>query len=83
MIKVNSKVIIKELNVAREEWLAKERPPAMVVEGLYYQSTAGLIPSHEMPEDNDYEPVAVKCLWYNTRNELQSAFINLELLTEL
>ena len=27
MIKVNSKVIIKELNVARQEWLAKERPP--------------------------------------------------------
>ena len=33
-------------------------------------------------KENIYARCA-KCLWYNTRNELQSEFINLELLTEL
>ena len=80
MIKVNSKVIIKELHMARQEWLTKERPPLMIVEGLYYMDIRGL-PKYELTKDD--KPTHAKCLWYNTRNELQSEFINLELLTEL
>ena len=80
MIKVNSKVIIKELHMARQEWLTKERPPLMIVEGLYYQSGKDF---NILPPDSPTKPELVKCVWYNTRNELQSEFINLELLTEL
>ena len=82
MIKVNSKVIIKELNVAREKWLDKERPPAMVVEGLYYRDKKYGI-KMRIRDNKEIKPEVASCVWYNTRNELQSEFINIDLLTEL
>ena len=91
MIKVNSKVIIKELS--REVIGVELEPATMIVEGLYWKaikdSTEVALPilskqDEEIDQLNqDVYMKCAKCLWYNTRNELQSAFINLELLTEL
>ena len=81
MIKVNSIVIIKELNVARTEGLAKDLPPIMIVEGLYYRAGGGTM--NITFANSKVEPKCAKCIWYNTQNELQCEFINLELLTEL
>ena len=85
MIKVNSKVIIKGLcmninfgtgDTPVSETLSIEcvQNKIMIVEGF------ANIKIH--PHYQEYNRCA-KCLWYNTRNELQSEFINLELLTEL
>lgn len=93
MIKINSKVIIKQLLIEDKECIKQfiEKmeankdlttmdlpdsflPPVMIVEGLYN------VKGH--PEHQEYQRSA-KCLWYNTRNELQSECINLEILTEL
>ena len=78
MIKVNSKVFIKELS--RTVIGVELEPATMIVEGLYYMDIRGL-PKYELTKDD--KPTHAKCVWYNTRNELQSEFINLELLTEL
>ena len=92
MIKVNSKVIIKELHMARQEGLAKDLPPVMIVEGLYEKGIKDKtdityplsIQGENIDQLNqDVYMKCAKCIWYNTRNELQSEFINLELLTEL
>ena len=99
MIKVNSKVIIKGLVIKGDSTIKnvvqklranielratgspdKYSPPVMIIEGLYYMDIRGL-PKYELTKDD--KPTHAKCIWYNTRNELQSAFINLELLTEL
>lgn len=72
MIKVNSKVIIKGFN--------KIPVIHMIVEGLYYMDIRGL-PKYELTKDD--KPTHAKCFWYNTRNELQKEFINLEILSEL
>lgn len=84
MIKVNSKVFIKNFN----------KPPLviMIVEGLYEKGiedkTDRIYPlsiqdkTAYQDKANIYQ-ICAKCLWYNTRNELQSAFINLKILTEL
>lgn len=71
MVKVNSKVFITELQNAT---LDGSGSPIMVVEGLFNYKVH--------PDYQEYKKCA-KCVWYNTRNELQSAFINLEILTEL
>ena len=80
MIKVNSRVAIKEFCALHKEIVIEKLPPIMIVEGLYYMDIRGL-PKYELTKDD--KPTHAKCLWYNTRNELQSEFINLELLTEL
>lgn len=91
MIKVNSKVFIKGLcmninfgtgDTPVSECLSIEcvRNKIMIVEGLYYMDIRGL-PKYELTKDD--KPTHAKCLWYNTKNELQSEIINLELLTEL
>lgn len=79
MIKVNSKVFIKALVEESIEGLIQ--PPTMIVEGLYYISVPGTVPQYE--KSNGSKPAFAKCIWYNTRNELQSRYINLEILTEL
>lgn len=80
MIKVNSKVIIKGFKPVAINGFAVDVPPVMIVEGLYYMDTRGL-PKYE-PTKHD-KPTHAKCLWYNTRKELQKEIINLEILTEL
>lgn len=72
MIKVNSKVFIKTLIEESIDGLIQ--PPTMIVEGL------ANIKIHS--DYQEYNKCA-KCVWYNTQNELQSEFINLEILTEL
>ena len=71
MIKVNSKVVITE---------SGDIP--MIVEGLYYRAVHGIKTNINHTEAK-VKPEYAKCIWYNTRNELQSELINLELLTEL
>lgn len=64
----------------------------MIVEGLYEKGIKDKtdityplsIQGENIDQLNqDVYMKCAKCLWYNTRNELQSEFINLELLTEL
>ena len=80
MIKVNSKVIIKEIKGLHIS--GKDCPPVMIVEGLYYRNQFGIwnIDHHKSATT---KPEYAKCLWYNTKNELQSELISLALLTEL
>ena len=79
MIKVNSKVIIKKLS--REVIGVELEPATMIVEGLYYRAGGGTM--NITFANSKVEPKCAKCIWYNTQNELQCEFINLELLTEL
>ena len=93
MIKVNSKVFIKGLcmninfgtgDTPVSECLSIEcvRNKIMIVEGLYYRNQFSIWNINEDKTGKSKAKYA-KCLWYNTRNELQSELINLELLTEL
>lgn len=86
MIKVNSKVFIKGLDesfpcVADGP---KYKYPAnmMIVEGLYYRDKKYGI-KRRIRDNKEIKPEFASCVWYNTRNELQSEFINIDLLTEL
>lgn len=83
MIKVNSKVIIKGLHTTVRfgtdgkpvsESFKLQQDKVMIVEALM-----------NLKIHSDYLEYnkCAKCIWYNTRNELQSEFINLELLTGL
>jgi len=86
MIKVNSRVIILRLcktidfGTSDKPALEPEDIP-MIVEGLYYLSKYGIRNINSI--DKEKKPQWAKCLWYNTRNELQEELINLEILTEL
>ncbi len=101
MIKVNSKVIIKELVIEGESTIKnaaqklranielrvtdgsnKYSPPTMIVEGLYHRNQFGIWNINDV-EVGEAKPEYAKCFWYNTRNELQSEYITLEILTEL
>lgn len=57
-------------------------PLIMIVEGLYYRDKKYGI-KRRIRANKEIKPELASCVWYNTKNELQSAFINLELLTEL
>ena len=81
MIKVGSKVIIKEFQNAVHEKMANDLPPLMIVEGLYYQAVSGMLNVKVTAEE--VKPISAKCLWYNTKDELQSEYIRLELLQDL
>ena len=87
MIKTNSKVIIKELHKVlyfgtggkpTAEGVNIQQAKIMVVEGLFYMDKG-----FNQPIKMKIKPTIAKCIWYNTRNELQTEYINLELLTEL
>ena len=101
MIKVNSKVFIKQLTIEDKKgtkWFIEKIkadkdifahdfpdtycPPIMIVEGLYYRDKKYGI-KRRLRDNKEIKPELASCIWYNTRNELQSEFINLELLTEL
>lgn len=88
MIKTNSKVIIKELHKVLEfgtsdkptaEGVNIQQDKVMVVEGLYYMDKEGFNQLIKMK----IKPTIAKCIWYNTKNELQTEYINLEILIEL
>lgn len=81
MIEVGSRVVIKEFHNAVIEKMANDLPPLMIVEGLYYQSVSGMLNVKATAEE--VKPISAKCIWYNTRDELQSEYIGLELLQDL
>ena len=87
MIKTNSKVIIKELHKVLEfgtsdkpttEGVNIQQDKIKVVEGLYYMTKEG----YYQLAKKKIKPTMAKCIWYNTRNELQTEYINLEILAE-
>ena len=85
MIKIGSKVVIKEFQNAVIEKLANDLPPLMIVEGLYSKVVLDMtdinLPKDHIKGGGDVK--VAKCLWYNTKDELQSEYIRLELLQDL
>lgn len=85
MIKVGSRVVIKIFHDSVIEKMAKDLPPLMIVEGLYSKVIMDMI-DIKLPKDHikgGGDVKVAKCLWYNTKDELQSEYIRLELLAEL
>ena len=85
MIKIGSKVIIKEFLIAVKEKQADDLPPIMIVEGLYSKVILDMtdikLPKDHIKGGGDVK--VAKCIWYNTKDELQSEYIRLELLGDL
>lgn len=79
MIKVNSKVIIGQLDRTRAATL--QTAPIMLVEGLYYQSVSGRLNVKATAEE--VKPDCAMCVWYDSENRLQTEYIDLDILTEL